>query len=232
MRSSVQNPSFKVARLAYDGGEVTVENLQTPEILKAAQIYARDLFLLNVTSRQERRRRQRPDVQRNSAVIMPRKDSILVSFGNVRAIVGLDQVFLMDAHQPVVQEFAQEMSQIYREESAASSSSSGGGGDPNELLFLDEVLRDTVDSFSRRLQLYEPIIDNFLDKVSHEIYSDTGVHQLVPLKDSLQSFEIQVRQSVDCLASLLNDDNMMLDLLLTEQAAADKSGKDVDFERQ
>lgn len=64
------------------------------------------------------------------------------------------------------------------------------------------------------------------------MYSDTGVHMLVPLKDSLQSFEIQVKQSVDCLAGLLNNDDTMLDLLLTEQAAAEKSGSKVDFDRQ
>ena len=216
-------PSFKVAKISYKG-KLTIENLKTPEILKAAQIYARDLFLLNVTSRQERRRK-RP-IQMNSAVILPRKDLILVSLGNVRAVVGLNELYLMDAHQPVVQEFAQDMSEIFREESEDPDA------DPPELLFLDEVLRDTVDAFSRRLRLYEPIVDNFLTKVADELYSDTGVHQLVPLKDSLQSFEIQVRQSVDCLASLLNDDETMLELLLTEQAAAIKSGSLVDYKRQ
>lgn len=217
-------PSFKVARITYQG-DVTVETLTTPEILKAAQIYARDLFLLNVTSRQERHRK-RPNLQMSSAVILPRKDLILVSLGNVRAVVGLDELFIMDAHQPVVEQFAKDMGVIYREECKDHDA------DPPELLFLDEVLRDTVDAFSRRLQLYEPIVDSSLDRVAHELYSDTGVHQLVPLKDSLQSFEIQVRQSVDCLAGLLNDDETMLDMLLTEQAAAQKSGSSVDFKRQ
>ena len=215
-------PSFKIARITYQG-DVKIENLTTPDLLKEAQIYARDLLLLNVTSRQERRKR-RP-MQRNSAVVLPRKDLILLSLGNVRAVVGLHDVVLMDAHQPVVQEFAQDMAEIFRETQEP-------GNDPPELLFLDEVLRDTVDAFSRRLRLYEPIVDSFLDKVTHEVYSDTGVHELVPLQDSLYSFEIQVKQSVDCLASLLNNDETMLDLLLTEQAAADKTGSIVAHERQ
>ena len=216
-------PSFKVAKITYHG-ELSIENLTTPEILKAAQIYARDLFLLNVTSRQERHRR-RP-IQMSSAAILPREDLMLVSLGNVRAVVGINELFLMDAHQPVVQEFAQDISEVFREESGTPDA------DPPELLFLDEVLRDTVDAFSRRLRLYEPIVDNFLLKVADELYSDTGVHQLVPLKDSLQSFEIQVRQSVDCLASLLNNDETMLDMLLTEQAAAKKNRSLVDHKRQ
>lgn len=250
-------PSFKVAKVTYNG-HVSVESLETPDLLKAAGIYSRDLFLLNVTSRQERQRKH--PVQRGSAVIMPRTNLILVSLGNVRAVVGLKELWLLDAHQPVVLEFTQEMSEIFAEESHDYSIS-----DPPELLFLDEVLRDTVDAFARRLSLYreffffvnsvvawtkqsawcpfslffahcytkkEPIVDSFLDKVSSEVYSDTGVHLLVPLKDSLQAFEIQVRQSVDCLASLLNNDETMLDLLLTEQAAAEQTGSEVDFERQ
>lgn len=224
-------PSFKVARVTYQG-DVSVQSLETPDLLRSAHIYSRDLFLLNVTSRQERRKRRPGMVQRGSAVVLPRKDCILVSIGNVRAVVGLSELFLMDAHQPVVQEFAAEMSRIYRLVKQEAQTNDTTPADPPELLFLDEVLRDTVDAFSRRLSLYEPIVDNFLDKVSHEVYSDTGVHLLVPLKDSLQAFEIQVKQSVDCLASLLNNDDTMLDLLLTEQAEAEKSGLEVDYDRQ
>ena len=60
---------------------------------------------------------------------------------------------------------------------------------------------------------------------------DAGVHQLVPLKDALQSFEIQVKQSLECLEDLLNDDSEMLALLLTEQRAADEAGGQVEFKR-
>ncbi len=57
-----------------------------------------------------------------------------------------------------------------------------------------------------------------------------GVHQLVPLKKYLRSFELQVLQSLECLTSLLDNGELMLDLLLTEQAARQKGAK-VDFER-
>jgi magnesium transporter len=51
------------------------------------------------------------------------------------------------------------------------------------------------------------------------------------LKDALQSFEIQVKQSLECLENLLNHDDEMLALLLTEQNAADQTGGQVDFSR-
>jgi hypothetical protein len=81
--------------------------------------------------------------------------------------------------------------------------------------------------------LYHTVVDSFLDKVdNNDITSpDAVVHQLAPLKDALQSFEIEVRQSHECLEDLLNHDDEMLALLLTEQNAADETGNEVEFSR-
>jgi hypothetical protein len=216
------SPSFKVAKVSYSGETETVD-LTITQLLKSASIYARDLFTLNLTSRQERRQSRMRPVRRALSAIVPRDSVMILSFGNVRAVAGLEHVFLLDAHNPSVRDFANELAAIY--------SSGQLEGEPFELVFLEHVLKDTVDSFYRRLRLYEPIVDSFLDKVANEVYSDTGVHQLVPLKDSLQSFEIQVKQSLDCLTGLLNNDDEMLSLLLTEQAAASKAGSQIEFAR-
>jgi magnesium transporter len=253
-----QSPSFKVAKVSYRTGDIRTVNLHTSELLKSASIYARDLFTLNLTSRQERRRKG--PVRRTLSAILPRKDLIVLSFGNVRAVASLDYVFLFDAHNPLVQDFAQGLSACYKANASAAAAAAaeaadhdgGIGGDhqhqheqhlfqqelksiqqnePNELVFLEQVLADAADGYNRRLRLFEPIVDSFLDRVANEVYSDTGVHQLVPLKDSLQSFEIQVKQSLDCLTGLLNSDDDMLDLLLTEQAEAELTGGQVDYSR-
>jgi magnesium transporter len=68
---------------------------------------------------------------------------------------------------------------------------------PPELVFLEDVLRETCDAFDRRVRIYEPIVDSFVDRVVNEVFSDAGVHQLVPIKDSLQSFEIHVKKSLE-----------------------------------
>jgi hypothetical protein len=77
------------------------------------------------------------------------------------------------------------------------------------------------------------IVDSILDKVDKaDVTSpDSVVHQLAPLKDALQSFEIQVRQSLECLENLLNRDDEMLGLLLTEHYIARTTGEAVDFSR-
>jgi hypothetical protein len=91
--------------------------------------------------------------------------------------------------------------------------------DPPELVFLETVLADAVDSFSRRIRIFKPIVDDLLLRVStDEEFSGSGIHQLAPLKEKLQSFEVYVTQAYQCLTQLLNDDEEMLKLLLTEQA--------------
>jgi hypothetical protein len=75
----------------------------------------------------------------------------------------------------------------------------------------------------RRIRLYEPIVDAFVNRVANEVFSDARVHQLVPLKDSLQSFELQVTQWLHCLTDLLNDDE--------DQAEARQTGIPVEFAR-
>ena len=213
--------TFKVAKVEYDGS-VEMMELKTADLLRSASIFARDLITLNATSRQDRRQRLKP-IRRMQSAIVPRDSVIILSLGNVRAVAGLQSVFLLDAHNPSVRDFAQELAAFFRMGNLH--------GEPPELVFLEHVLKDTVDSFQRRLRWLEPIVDSFLEKVADEIYSDTGVHLLVPLKDSLKSFDIQVKQSLDCVTELLNNDDEMLDLLLTEQASAHKTGGQVEFAR-
>ena len=231
-------PSFRAIKVFFTG-ELEHVNVKSAELLNSSKIHARDLFDLNLTSRQERRRRtsgkttKKGPVRRALAAILPRKTSIVISFAQIRAVVGRHYVLFLEAHDPTVQDFAKELSETYRQlanqqrfhalttkkGTSSSGGSSGGSGsddksnhtssggrqqqEANELLFLEEVLRNAVDSFNRRLRLYDPIVMSFLDTVANEVYSDTGVHQLVPLKDSLQSFEMHVKQCLECLVSII-----------------------------
>lgn len=171
--------------------------------------------------------------QRPLTAILPRVDSILLSFGNIRAVASRESVFILDAHTKVAQSFAEDLSRAFQQRSTVPvEEESTTPVDPPELVFLEAVLKDTVDTYFRRIALFEPIVEGFLTRVGEEVFSEQGgVHQLVPLKDSLQSFEMEVKKSLECLESLLNDDEEMIRLLLTEQAAALESGVPVGLER-
>lgn len=115
-------------------------------------------------------------VRRTVSIIQSRKKKIiLLSFGTIRAVAGLQDVLLFDAHLPNVRDFAHELRNTFQSKnnSTAMSSTSESSSaalyhhsnqnhgsninEPYELLFLECVLRDTVDSYHRRLRLFEPI---------------------------------------------------------------------------
>lgn len=217
-----KNEQFKVTQVEYNKGRMSTIQLPPAEILKRTTILPRDLVSLHLTSREEQSNRNKRRLARPPVAILPRTDCILLSFGNIRAVAGRDSVYILDAHTRIAKSFAKDLSALFVTDTS---------GDPPELIFLEAVLRDTVDTYTRRIRIFEPIVDDFLDRAANEVFSDSGVHQLVPLKDSLQSFELQVKQSLECLTSILNDDEIMLDLLLTEQADARSQGVEVAFER-
>ncbi len=220
--SQGKNEQFKVTQVEYHRGRMSTIQLPPTEILKRTTILPRDLVSLHLTSREEQSSRNKRRMARPPIAILPRTDCILLSFGNIRAVAGRDSVYILDAHTRIAKSFAKDLSALFVTDTS---------GDPPELIFLESVLRDTVDTYSRRIRIFEPIVDDFLDRAANEVFSDSGVHQLVPLKDSLQSFELQVKQSLECLTSLLNNDDLMLELLLTEQAEARSQGVQVAFER-
>lgn len=235
--------TYKVAQVTYNG-TITMRSLQTSEILRESSIYARDLFSLSLTSKHERaikRGAAAHHTTRPLSVILPRGKEILLSFGNIRALIERDHVLMFDAHDLSVRQFANEVALAFRQHLKEIEASKARGevpprdlnyfAEPFELVFIEEVLRETCDAFSRRIRLYEPIVDSFVDRVANEVFSDSGVHQLVPIKDSLQSFEIHVKQSIDCLTTLLSNDQDMILLLLTEQAKAEAKGEKLSHER-
>lgn len=211
------------------------------------------------TQQQQKQQRASTLPRRTVSAILPRGTEILLSFGSIRAVVGTEHVWLFDAHSVSVKEFSRELSWNLKRRSALRNQANLKSGndplptedegssyptpltdvelmssntdEPFELTFLEAVLRDTTDVFNRRIRLYDPIVDSFLDKVANEVFSDSGVHLLVPLKDALQAFEMHVKQSLDCLTELLNNDDDLLSLLITEQAQARRVGLEVDHSR-
>jgi len=94
---------------------------------------------------------------------------------------------------------------------------------------MEEILREVSDTYSRRLKVYEPILDSVVSNVSYDVSTSTGVHRLVPIKDSILEFEIHVQSVLDCLNELLMNDDDLLALNLTLKKQAKEKRYDLDI---
>lgn len=305
--SLIQVPQYKVAKIT-DKGNVSFTTLSITEILK--RVHARDLFSLALTSSQEHESKKKSgritgstrsivgnNTRRNKrspTAILPRHGDIIVSFGSIRAVVGLHEGWVFDAHKPSIQLFARTIGDTFamhdnekmkhqnrlqnKHDNANDNTDidkhdhdddsdkkdyyhgrfqrlSGlfshnhllqqeGSSEPQdelqqpeaeyesfELIFLEEILRDVCATYNRRLKLYEPVVDTVVTRVSNEMYAASGVHRLVPVKDSLQEFELNIRSALGGITGLLDDDEDMLGLLLTERLEANNRNETIQLDR-
>ncbi len=169
-----------------------------------------------------------------------------MSFGTIRALISPNSGIIFDAHTPTVELVAEELSILFQKISANNeekatlkqdqkytendnANANDGDDEPFELVFIEEVLREVCDMYARRLKLYEPIVNAVSSRVTNEMFAATGIHRLVPVKDSIQEFEIQVQSALDCLKHLLDNDEDMVGLLLQKKMKAKHEGYELDL---
>lgn len=222
-------------------------------------MHVRDLFSLALTSNEEHYKnrsssedgKKKPKKMRPPPAILPRRGEIIVSFGRVRALIGSESGMIFDAHERYVQHLANSLAQTFARKTSEAKTIHNATqtsdqqttntantpqkipycGDPFELVFLEEVLREVSSSYNRRISIYEPIVEATLSKVTDEFLSVSSVHRLVPIKDSLQKFEMRVDSGLTCLTHLLQNDDDMLGLLLAENLKAEGRGEALEVRR-
>ena len=228
--SSKDDESFEVTKIKTETGAIETFQISQTEIIMQTTLSPRDLVGLRLSSMREQREswvgNTLLEQMRHPPTIMARNEFILLSLGPVRAVAERNAVYLFDVHSKAASSFTKYLSEVYQKRSNRMKLTSNANTkkcvykeEPAELVFLETVLADAVDSFSCRIRIFEPIVNDLLNRLSsEEEYSDANlVHQMAPLMEQLKSFEIFVTQAYDCLMHLLNDDEEMLQLLLTEQ---------------
>lgn len=230
--SNKNHECFEVTKITTETGEIETIKMSQTEIMAQTALSPRDLVSLRLTSKKERKLdwigNTLMQQMRHPPTIMTRNNFILLSLGPVRAVAERNAVYVFDVHNKAASSFTKYLSGIYQRRSdrikhmSNSDIHKNRNEEPTELVFLETVLADAVDSFTSRKRILEPIVNDLLLRIStDEEFSDANlVHQMAPLMEQLKSFEIFVSQAYDCLTELLNDDEAMLQLLLTEQEGA------------
>lgn len=223
---------YSVCEINADG-KLSTHSKSISEILKMSSMHARDLVSFSLTPADSVAASR---TLRTPAAILPRQNQIIVSFGNVRAVISATSGIIFDAHKPSIKMLAEDIADTFfihafEMRQLDGTTYESRDEDAFEIIFLEEILRDVCDTYKRRLHLYEPIVETVVKMVSNEMFAASGVHRLVPIKDSLQQFELNVMSALECLTNLLNDDDDMLGLLLTEKMVAEQSGEGLNYRR-
>jgi len=235
----VGDEKFKVMKIATETGVTEKIQMCQSEIMMETTLSPRDLVSLRLTSKREQREdwvgKALVEQMRNPPTIMARNKFILLSLGPVRAVAGPDAVYVFDVHSKAAKLLATDLSEVYKLRSERIKNKiQHQNEESTEMVFLETILMDATDSFTGRIRIFEPIVNDLLLRISVDLedFSNTNtIHQMAPLKEQLKTFEIFVTQAYECVTELLNDDEAMLQLLLTEQEEARKKDTKVDFER-
>ncbi len=142
-------------------------------------------------------------------------------------MIGSNSGIIFDAHKPTVKLLTEDLSKTIGV-IAADNDAGYSTSQDFELVFIEEILRDVCDTYARRLRIYEPIVSSVVDSLTNDMFTATGIHRLVPVKDSIQEFVIHIQSALDCLKDLLENDEDMINLMLTKKRHARNNGYDLD----
>lgn len=173
------------------GSHLSLTSLHLSSILStspasSSAIHIRDLLTLSI----------RPSSADASSLsdapaILPRGAALLVNFGHVKAIAWRESAVLFAPDEPGVALLGSQLDGALTELAKARPKEAAEGKGPGklpstassfELVFLEAVLRDVCDTWSRRVRLFVPVVDGVLSTVSSDGGAESGVHRLIPLK--------------------------------------------------
>jgi len=109
---------------------------------------------------------------------------------------------------------------------SASAPTAGGGVYPDalstgttafEFRVLEGILRAVSDKYDRRLRCYAPVISTLLQELTAGTSVGSAIPRLLPLKNSLHSFERAADEILAVLTGLIHSNEDMLELFITEK---------------
>jgi len=141
----------------------------------------------------------------------------VIALGHIKAIIQPTSVLVFDSHLQGVSDWLDDLSTFMQ-----------GHENAFELEVLESALRDVTERCQRRVCIYRPLVETLLAGGEDLEAAESGLHRVVILKDSLSSFELEVNDLVTLLSELINNDEDMLDIMITERSEAERKGAALD----
>lgn len=146
-------------------GSTSFFNYSSNDFLQSG-IHARDLFSLDIGLNNDILHDKKTRI--SSPVILPRDDAVVISLGNIKAILFSDRLLLLEPNQVLVKQWCinfvknlhrkKRINMDPRRDSFRNEFESGSF----ELFVIEDILKSTCDMFERRMHLFSPLVDNLL----------------------------------------------------------------------
>ncbi|CAM9109610.1 unnamed protein product, partial [Ectocarpus fasciculatus] len=172
-----------------------------------------------------------------------REKFVLAALGNVRIILKPTELIIFDPHLPNVKSWVSHLSRLLQTNK-----------DHFGLFVLEDLLRDTCSSFDRRLALYNSLLrsiqveareqqgrddsgnildysllSNMLKEETNAMHrrSESPISKLTPLQDLLFEFELELKDTRNCIMDVLNSTDHLARVNITAAHIGEEvSGED------
>ena len=164
--------------------------------------------------------------QSANSVLFARGDTLLCSLGWLQALIDKDRAIIVDGglHCDV---FADKLCALLlsHEEPLDKGSDERLLYAPDfEMKVVEKMLQECCESFDRRYLIFHRMLEYFFSHEEEANADATSLLRLVPLRDALQGFIMEINQTREALLTLLDNEDDMLDLLLSKKARAHEQG--------
>jgi magnesium transporter len=196
--SSIQLPSsgrsslWEVVEFRADGS--VLETWKSPDSLK---LHPRDAALFTHETISQK------------AAILARSSTILYKTHHVRAIIFSDRAILFptERHKDTVK-IAQQLKNTILQPSPLSF----------ELKVLESLLASTATAFESRCRRLGMVSDTVIEDINKSFHNSAGeLQRLIPITRKLTEMQHDVKETIDAIASIQDDDHALKALCLTER---------------
>lgn len=227
-------------------GRFTRRSLGVKDLkLETPGLHARDVVSLGILLDSKYRKKKIPRHGQKSFIntLKVREKFVLAALGNVRIILKPTELIIFDPHLPNVKSWVSHLSRLLQTNK-----------DHFGLFVLEDLLRDTCSSFDRRLALYNSLLrsiqveareqqgrddsgnildysllSNMLKEETNAMHrrSESPISKLTPLQDLLFEFELELKDTRNCIMDVLNSTDHLARVNITAAHIGEEvSGED------
>ena len=113
--------------------------------------------------------------------------SIVLALGHLRAIINNNEIIFFP--------FPNSNSSVSSTATTITTSSGNGSGSGFQIHALNTIFSESLGVFERRLRLLSPLVDTLLVETDSEQDAFEGAQKLLPLQDTLQSFDLELNET-------------------------------------